>query len=205
MIRLRTFGAPDLEADGGRERVTLLHRPKAFALLVYLASEGRILHQRDSLLAMFWPEADDEHARNCLRQSLHELRQCLGDQVIRTEGRCLVGVDPHALNSDVREFRTALGANQPETALALYGGDFLDGFFIRGAPEFEHWVELRRASYRDLAVRAAWTLADKAARQGRSIEARRWLYRLGELSPNDDLIVRRPIQVVGRADPLRRQ
>jgi len=35
-------------------------------------------------------------------------------------------------------------ANWP-TALDLYRGDLLEGFFIRGAPEFEQWLEDERA------------------------------------------------------------
>src|SRR3989475_9375393 len=35
-------------------------------------------HRRDSLVALFWPELDQEHARTALRQALRVLRAALG-------------------------------------------------------------------------------------------------------------------------------
>jgi len=47
----------------------VLAQPKRVALLAYLAAATpRRLHRRDSLLALFWPELDQEHAaRRCAR------------------------------------------------------------------------------------------------------------------------------------------
>jgi DNA-binding SARP family transcriptional activator len=194
MIRLRTLGELALESDSGRNIACVLQKPKIFALLTYLASRRWILHQRDALLAMFWPEATEEHARNCLRQSLYILRHSLGEEVIICEGRTLVGIDPGVLCCDIHDFRDALAANQRERVLALYRGDFLDGFFIHGAAEFERWVDGQQAWCRDRAVRAAWTLAEDAEREGDRFAALRWWGRVEELSPYDEAVVRRLIQ-----------
>ncbi|MCB0030928.1 MAG: AAA family ATPase, partial [Anaerolineales bacterium] len=47
---------------------------------------------------------------------------------------------------DIGQFETAA---DPE----LYRGDFLEGFFLRDAPEFEQWQLSQRARLRDLALR----------------------------------------------------
>ena len=70
MIRLRTLGALDLRAVDGEELRTVLAQPKRFALLAYLAvATPRGAHQRDTLIALFWPEQDSEHARNALSRA----------------------------------------------------------------------------------------------------------------------------------------
>jgi len=79
MIELRMLGRLSLTAADGREMRTLLGQPRRFALLAYLAAATPPgFHRRDSLLALFWPELDQEHARTALRQALRVLRAALG-------------------------------------------------------------------------------------------------------------------------------
>ena len=76
MIQLRLLGGVDLvDPDGRGELRSVLVQPKRLALLVYLALAGdRRFRRRDTLVALFWPELDAEHARGALRQSLRFLR-----------------------------------------------------------------------------------------------------------------------------------
>jgi serine/threonine-protein kinase len=75
MIEFRLLGTLHLTDAAGREVKSLLTRPRRLALLAYLAAATpRGLHRRDTLLALFWPELDQEHARAALRQALHVLR-----------------------------------------------------------------------------------------------------------------------------------
>src|SRR2546427_569799 len=87
MIEFRMFGTLQLTDAAGHEVKSLITRPRRLALLAYLAaSSGRELHRRDTLLALFWPELDQEHARAALRQALHVLRTALGADVVVTRG-----------------------------------------------------------------------------------------------------------------------
>ena len=68
MLRLITLGRLLLLRDGPPSEALHL-QPKRLALLAYLALAARDgYHQRDTLLALFWPRADREHARRCLRR-----------------------------------------------------------------------------------------------------------------------------------------
>src|SRR3989442_3385360 len=79
MIELRTLGAVDLRDRDGRELRAVLAQPKRLALLVYLAvARPRGFHRRDTLLALFWPELDQERGRAALRKAAHVVRQGLG-------------------------------------------------------------------------------------------------------------------------------
>ena len=86
MLKLQLFGSLDL-MDAGRDVAPVLRRPKTLALLAYLASaRPRGFHRRDALLALFWPDLDQAHARNALRQTVHTLRHVLGPEVVTGRG-----------------------------------------------------------------------------------------------------------------------
>src|SRR2546430_3738944 len=151
LVELRILGGLNLLGAGGRELSSVLAQPRRVALLAYLAAATpRRLHRRDSLLALFWPELDQEHARAALRQALHGLRHALGDGVLVTRGDEDIGLDAERIRCDVVEFARAAEVGRLADALDLYRGDLLEGFFIRGAPEFErseeHTSELQSQS-----------------------------------------------------------
>ena len=84
-LHLRTLGQIHLRDDAGVELRSLLTQPKRLALLVYLAAtcgEGRMC-RRDSLMAMFWPESDDERKRFAAA----ERRRARRLEVLRVEGQ----------------------------------------------------------------------------------------------------------------------
>lgn len=116
------------------------HRHR-IALLALLAVRG--LTSRDKLAAYLWPERDSERARSLLNTAVHELRRVFGENAIRITGDQL-SIDPACLRCDVFEFEAAVAAKDYERANALYGGAFLDGFFLEDASEFEHWVDTKR-------------------------------------------------------------
>src|SRR2546426_976427 len=139
MIEFRLLGTLHLTDAEGREVTSLLTRSRRLALLAYLAAATpRGLHRRDTLLALFWPELDQEHARAALRQALHVLRGAVGGVVIVTRGDEEIGLDFDAVHCDVVEFDRAVAAARPEEALDLYRGALLEGFFISGAPEMKN-------------------------------------------------------------------
>src|SRR5260370_18722313 len=92
VVEFRILGALNLLGAGGHELKSVLAQPKRVALLAYLAAATpRRLHRRDSLVALFWPELDQEHARPALRQALHGLRHALGDGLLVTPAADAIG------------------------------------------------------------------------------------------------------------------
>ncbi|HEU0300672.1 MAG TPA: BTAD domain-containing putative transcriptional regulator, partial [Longimicrobium sp.] len=194
MIQLDTFGTVDLRRDGTEVR-SVLAQPRRLALLVYLATATPPgFHSRDRLLALFWPEADTEHARNALRQALHYLRRSLGEDAIVGRGDREVGVDPALLRCDAVDFDRALEEGREEDALALYRGDFLAGFFIEDAPEAARWLDDERDRRRRAAVLAAWTLAERERARGEHRAAVLWARRSMALEPRDEASLRRLVE-----------
>lgn len=194
MLHLRVFGSLDLCRDDGGTLHSVLSQPKRSALLVYLVlARPEEFWRRDTLLALFWPEADEGHARNALNQSLYGLRRSLGTSLIETRGRQEVRIVDGAVECDALAFDARLAAGDPAGALALYRGELLEGFHISGAPSFERWLARERARYRDHSRRAVIALADDAPDP---VESRRWLERAREIAPDDEGIAQRLMKVL---------
>lgn len=185
MIRLRTFGGVDLRlAEDDRPVQSVLAQPKRTGLLIHLAVlRGRETRRRDALLGVFWPESDTQRSRNSLNQAIHYLRRSLHEDLIESRGDEELGVAPGSVWCDATELEEALGRGDRERALDLYAGDFLDGFFVDGAPEFERWADEERGRFRRMAVGAAREMADTAATGGDRVAAERWLRRVLEIEP----------------------
>ncbi|HYS19624.1 MAG TPA: BTAD domain-containing putative transcriptional regulator [Gemmatimonadales bacterium] len=199
MVEFRLLGTLSLVTADGREAGSLLTQPRRLALLAYLAAatpQGP--HRRDTLLALFWPELDQEHARAALRQSLHVLRSALGANAMLSRGDEEIGLDFERIWCDVAAFARAIDGGQTEQALDLYRGNLLEGFFISDAPEFERWLESERARLSGVAARTARTLAESCERRGDLSTAVQWARRAIGLAPNDEGLLRQLIAVLDR-------
>src|SRR5881396_1882697 len=193
MVELRVLGALRLTAPDRRDLVSLTRQARRAALLVYLAAATpHGSHRRDKLLALFWPELDQARARGALNQAVYVLRATLGEQAIVPRGDGALGLTD-VVWCDAVAFEAALDAGNVAEGLALYRGDLLDGFFISGAPEFEHWLDGERERLRRRASDGAWALAEARAADGDAFEAARWARQAAELSPADEAGARRLI------------
>jgi serine/threonine-protein kinase len=164
-IRLCTLGAIELRAESRGELRAVLRQPKRIALLAYLAvATPHGFQRRDTLVGLFWPGLDDEHARGALRQAVRFLRRHLGEKAVvgRGEEELALGDEVWC---DAVAFERAASEDRPDEAPDLYRGDFLAGFFVSdAAPEFDEWIEAERARLRSLAAKTAWARAVEAPR-----------------------------------------
>jgi DNA-binding SARP family transcriptional activator len=160
----------------------LASQRKALALLALLADAGDRGISRDRVVAYLWPDSDEERARTALRQLVHVLRTLSGEPDLVVTAPEL-RLDASVVTSDVAEFRSADALGDSAGAVALYGGPFLDGFYLRGADEFERWVATERAS---LATRVSIhleRLANSAAEGGDPAEAAALWRRAATIEP----------------------
>ncbi len=199
MIEFRALGSAELKAPDGNELLSVLARPKLLAILSYLAADGRRgFVRRDTLIGLFWPDVEQERARNSLRQSLHHLRRSLGEDVLVGRGDDEVRLARERFWCDVTAFEDALAAGRGEQALQLYRGELLEGLFVTDAPDFQDWLDGRRAELRGRAAAAAWARAEEAESAGASTAAGNWARRALELAPLDEDLVRRAIALLDR-------
>ena len=200
MIRLHTLGVLDLRDAEGRELRAVLQQPKRLGLLAYLAvATPRRFHRRDTLLGLFWPDLDQEHARAALRRALYFLRTELGADAITGRGDEEVIVPEAALWCDATALEAALAGGAMEEAVTLHRGPLLEGLYVAGAaPELQEWLDRERGRLRDRAGTAARTLTAAAERDGRLADAVSWARRSLELVPDDETELRRYLELLDR-------
>jgi DNA-binding SARP family transcriptional activator/TolB-like protein/Tfp pilus assembly protein PilF len=196
MIYLRTLGGLDVRDVEGREVRPVLSQSKRFALIVYLALAGpQRFRRRDTVVALFWPELDQEHARGALRQALRFLRRVLGEGVIVTRGEEEVGLDGAIVSSDLVEFESACDHGRLAAALEAYPGDFLEGLFVSdAAPELERWIDQERNRLRGRAATVAWALAAEHRAAGDARAAAGMARRAARFAPESETELTRLIR-----------
>lgn len=188
------LGPPRVERDGAP---VVFDTRKALALLAHLALEDRP-RPRDVLADLLWPDNDAEHARGALRRTLSSLRSAIGPDAVEATRDRVSLVRVPGLQIDVDRFRALAAEGRAEQAVALFRGDFLEGFGLRDAPAFEDWQRgeadgLRRELSAALArlVEAGDAAGDAA---GALTHALRWL----ELDPLNEPAHRALIRLYAR-------
>ncbi len=157
MLSIKLLGQPRIELN---ESLLTVRRRKSRALVYYLAAHTHP-RTREHLLGMFWPDLDRAAAQQSLRTTLHELRKVLGEWLVVDNDQ--LGLSPAAA-VDVHTFEQKLSPpvtdpDELRATLALYRGEFLTGFGLDAAPEFDDWLMAQAERYRRLAVRGLATLA----------------------------------------------
>lgn len=170
VLELQLFGAPQLRLGGEVINDKISGRP--LALLTYLAVTGRP-HTRDLLADLLWDELTSQQARNNLRYLLPDLRRVIGDYLlINAQTIAFNQQAPHWL--DVDALRTIQSVTPPmstqawQQVLDLYQGEFLAGFRVRNAPNFEAWVTAQQEELHEVAMQGFQQLAQRYLAEGDS-------------------------------------
>ncbi|MFC1936846.1 AAA family ATPase, partial [Chloroflexota bacterium] len=164
VLHIATLGPP--EARLGNHLVTFPTR-KTLALLIYMAIEAG-LQPRAHMASLLWPEASPERSYASLRNTLGHLHAALRQESDEAQPSYLsvtnyaLGLNPEAeIDFDLQIVERAYelaradrssratpeeSAGQPllELAAACQRGDFLAGFSLGDAPDFDDWVAIQR-------------------------------------------------------------
>ncbi|MEJ2711145.1 MAG: BTAD domain-containing putative transcriptional regulator, partial [Anaerolineales bacterium] len=130
-----------------------------------------------------------------LRVVLSSLRKELGDFVhierdqVRINPEAPVRLDTVALEDALEQSRQSGGALTPEgraffeKALALYQGIFLEGFYLRGARQFDDWQQIERDRLHALVVQGLQDQVEGCLQSGKYRLGLTLVRRLLELEP----------------------
>src|SRR5205814_10475023 len=157
-------------------------QPRRLAFLALIARAGERGVSREKVLALLWPDSDDERGSRALAQALYALRKDAETGEIITGAKEL-RLNTDLVSSDVGEFSSAVSRGDDASAASLYGGPFLDGFHLPGADDFTRWVELERGSLAHDYLRSLESLARAAQLQGKPPAAVTWWRKATGLEP----------------------
>ena len=159
-LQLRLLGPPQVKLAG---QPLAISRRKVQALLYYLALQ-RDIQPRATLATLLWPESDQQYASGSLRRHLSELNRLLGRGWLEIKQDGVRLARRGELWVDVAEFQRLIATCQehdhpitavcarciePLTAAAdLYRDDFLIGFTLSDAPDFDDWQLFQREELR---------------------------------------------------------
>ena len=190
-LQISVLGSPKIEYEGAQ---VAFARRKTLALLTYLAITHQP-HSRETLAALLWAELDDTRARAALRRTLIDLNLGVGKEWLVTEGDLLALRQGPGLGVDVLRFRERLAKvaahshsayrfcddclNALNEAVALHRADFLAGFSLKDAAEFDAWqtyqTETLRLELGGALEKLATGLAGARQYTAAIGHARRWL------------------------------
>jgi DNA-binding SARP family transcriptional activator/pimeloyl-ACP methyl ester carboxylesterase len=180
---LGLLGTPTIIADG--ESVPLMMRPKALALLAYLALAGHPV-KRHLLADLFFPTAEDPRAT--LRWHLSHFRAAA--PTVANHLKATRDTVTLSIPTDVALFRRAADrvsrfpdADDTSAVLGLYRGDFLAGLAVSAGAEFDDWLYVEQDALRCLFRRAAVAHARWALTAHRAEAAVSPLSRLTSVDP----------------------
>ena len=174
-IRLELLG--DLQIRSSDGSLVAVGAKKSQALLAYLGVKPSQRISREKIATLLWSSTGPDQARQSLRQTLSTLRKELanvspGEKILVEEGD-LLGLDAALVDCDAAKFEALVAAGTEAAlaeAIALYRGDFLEGFTIN-EERFDQWLIAERDRLHRVALRAHAQLADMLSRRGALDEA----------------------------------
>jgi predicted ATPase/DNA-binding SARP family transcriptional activator len=145
-LTVRLMGNPEITVG---QRPLSFRTRKELAILIYLLVEGG-MHSRESLMTLLWPDSPAKNATVTLRGALSRLRNSLGPAgqfILSQAGK--VGFDfEGSFDLDLDWLAAGILPQTPPNELSailnLDRGEFLDGFSLPDAPEFDTWAAIQR-------------------------------------------------------------
>ncbi len=194
-MSIRVFTLPGLRIVSPAGEVSALAgRRLPRSLFAYLAVERSA--SRDTLLALLWPDRDEERGRHSLSQTLYELRRALGESCVLVSGETLSV--PAEVETDLARFEAAVAGGQWAAALEQYGGGFLEGGYLASTGAFQEWLERRAAQVARLHRRARREVLAQRLELGDVLGALAVAERWAELEPLEDEAHHRTIELLAR-------
>jgi DNA-binding SARP family transcriptional activator len=164
MLSFRLLGSPQILIH---QQPLHVSRRKSRALLYYLANNPDP-HPREHLLALLWPDLDRTSAQQTFRTTLYGLRKTLGTYLLATDDTLSLSgnteVDSRTFLSNLQftissYLTPQLAVESLLKTLALYRGEFLEGFSLPDSVPFDDWQISQAEHFRRLTIRGRTTLS----------------------------------------------
>jgi predicted ATPase/DNA-binding SARP family transcriptional activator len=195
---LKIFSLGGLQIHLSGQPMLRLPSRKACAILVYLSAKEDP-QPREILADLLWENKSQTRAMSNLRVELSTLRKHF-NQFLDIQ-RDSVAINENGNTwFDAIAFENKLVVNDFAGAAALYKGDFLEGFHVHAAPEFEHWIVIQRERLRLSFIDALQHLVNQHIKDETYVEGLRYARQLIELNPLMESAHRQMMRLLAMTD-----
>lgn len=158
-LKLTYLGAFQIEVNG--QLINNFRTEKTAALLAYLVLEGQSPLPRNHFTDLLWHGYEKKAAQTSLRVALTYLRQMLAPaepikathkHIQFDDTNVLIWSDVGALTEAASSQGEQVSVQQLTERLALYRGEFLDGWEMLDSVPFQEWLQQRRVYYQSMAA-----------------------------------------------------
>ncbi|WP_432665457.1 AAA family ATPase [Wukongibacter baidiensis] len=152
-IKVKLFNTPYVLKEDKKIKFPFT---KAEALFYYLVVNKQAT--RDELVALFWGDSGEKIAKKNLRNAMYKIRKAFDIDIIISPQKSTVILNPEVeVDCDLYTF-----LNSDLDSINMYDGEFLKGFGVKKAEEFENWLFSKRDYYSDLFVSKLYEFIDIA-------------------------------------------
>ncbi|MBP2619995.1 AAA family ATPase [Streptococcus panodentis] len=177
LLTLKLLGSPSVFLN---QEEIFFPFAKINALLYYLHIKGTV--NREEIAGILWENKDNQTAKKNLRNTIYQANKLLGGDWIIAPNRTVLSLNPKfSLESDA-----ALFSQQPAEHLSLYGGDFLQGFYLKDSEAFDFWVSKMRTEFEQLYIKACYQRLEEEKDRLDLEEAESNLHRLIRIDEFDE-------------------
>lgn len=213
-VRVSLMGPLEVRVRGERLSLRAFRTQRAAELFAYLALRGKEGESRDRIMHLFWPGASLAEARRNLSPTLGYLREAFrpvesGREPLKRErGRVWLELGPGS-TFDLDPYRNLAARHaggrpvDPEMeqlareCLEATRGEFLEGWD-------SEWIVEERRALRETRRLAQRLCAASARREGRHVEAERWLRDGLTDNPTDEMLHRELLETLGESGEFAR-
>ena len=143
-IFVKMLNIPSVYIDG--EAVNFPFK-KVEALFYYLLVNRQAT--RDELVALLWPDADEETGRKNLRNAIYHIKKTFNEDVILSDKKAIVAINSNIeIETDIKN----MIEGKSDAEIDVYEGEFLKGFFIKQSEEFDQWLDFTREHYKEIYI-----------------------------------------------------
>lgn len=180
-LEIRLFGTPSFSINGQPLAESTSH--KVDALFAYIVCHP-FPHLREALASLLFNAQSRNHANNNLRVLLSRLRRVCEDTILIN--RQTVRLNPaYEVWLDTAVFQQTI-PQQPERALKLYRGDFLETIQVQDAKGFVEWAALEREQHRLKALETLLRLINEYEANGQFDKAIPFAQQLVSIEPHHE-------------------
>ncbi|SHD76374.1 AAA family ATPase [Schnuerera ultunensis] len=178
IIKAKLFGTPKVEIDN---QLVFFPYGKAEALFYYILLKKQV--SREILVELLWSDVNESLGKKSLRNAVYVIKKTFNEDVLVSPKRTLIMLNPNIkYETDIELFLS----NDSNDAINYYKGEFLEGFYVNDANNFEQWMFDLKYTYKDKYIKKLYNEISICLDSGKITQAEKYCKTLTNTDPFDE-------------------